>query len=239
MVQNTDKKNLLMNNRFIKTVFKYRLLVSSLISFITPFTLYVFTLEKKLIGGDTSWFAMQVPAMEVLAPTGYPAFSIFGKLFTLIPVGDIAYRLNLMSAFFGALTILFLFLAINLLIKNEIISLASSLTFAFIISFWSVANRFELDTINSCFISLILFSVFLYDKKRDRKHLYFCFAALGLGLTDHPIAFFILPGFLLYLIIINPKIFKSAKAIFLSITIFSDPAVSLFISSNQVFPGLW
>ncbi len=212
-----------MTCRFTKTIQKYKLLISSIISFSVPLAVYLMTMEKKLVGGDTSWFAIQVPAMEVLAPTGYPAFSIFGKLFSVLPVRDIAFRLNLMSVFFGALTILFLFLAINRLVKNEIISLASSLTFAFLISFWSIANRFEMDTINSFFIALILFAAFLYKDKRSRKYLYFCFAALGLCLTDHPIALFVMPAFLLYVIIINPGIFKSAKAVLLSILFFILP----------------
>ena len=158
-----------MTCRFIKTIQKYKLIISSIIAFSVPLTVYLATMEKKLVGGDTGWFAIQVPAMEVLAPTGYPAFSIFGKLFSVLPVRDIAFRLNLMSVFFGALTILFLFLAINRLVKNEIISLASSLTLAFLISFWSIANRFEMDTINSFFIALILFATFLYKDKRSKN----------------------------------------------------------------------
>ena len=212
-----------MSNRFLKTVLKFKVLISSVIAFFVPLTIYISTLEQKLIGGDTSWFAIQVPTMEVLAPTGYPAFSIIGKLFSLLPVKDIVYRLNLMSAFFGAVTILFLFLAINRLVKNEIISLSSSLVFAFLPTFWSVANRFEMDTINSFFIALILFSVFLYKDRKKRKFLYFCFAALGLSLTDHPIALFVMPAFLVYIIIINPRVFRNARTALLSILFFILP----------------
>ncbi len=202
---------------------KYELLLASLSSFFIPFTLFLLTLEREVIGGDTTWFALQIPKMEVLAPTGYPAFSIFGKLFSIIPISSMAYRLNLLSAFFGSLTILFLFLAIRRIIKSEIISLTASLTFAFVISFWSVANRFELDTINSFFIAFILFTVFLYQDKKNVRFLYFCFAALGLSLTDHPIAFFIMPAFLVYIVIIEPRIFRSLKTVLLSILFFILP----------------
>ncbi len=204
-------------------ILKYLNAVFAILAFLVPLVFYIVTLQPKLIGGDTTWYAIQVPLMDILVPTGYPAYAIAGKLFSLIPVFDLAYRLNLMSAVFGALTILFLFLSINKLTKNAAISLISALTFAYTITFWSVANRFEMDTINSFFIALLLYAIFKYEEIKDRKHLYFCFAALGLLLTDHPIAFFVMPAMLLFVIIINPKIFKSIKAVILSIIYFILP----------------
>lgn len=202
--------------------------ISAVFSFLIPLIIYLLTLEHKLIGGDTAWYALEIPAMQVFVPTGYPTFSILGKLITYLPIGDLAYRLNLFSAIFGALTILFLFLLINKLIKNEPVSLISSLCFAFILPFWSVANRLEFDTLNSFFIVLVLFSAVLYGEKKNRKYLYFFFFSLGLSLTNHPIAFFVVPAIFLYVIIINPKIFKSIKAVFLSILFFILPLLSYF-----------
>ena len=205
---------------------KYKLPLTSAISFIIPLIVYIVTLEKKLVGGDTTWFALQIPQMYVLVPTGYPVFSLLGKLISLVPVGDLAYRLNLLSAIFGALTILFLFLGINKLVKNEIISLITAMSFAFLKTYWSIASRLEFDTLNSFFIVLIIFSILHYRENTTRNRLYFTFFCLGLSLTNHPIAFFVMPAFLVYLIIINPRIFKSIKTILLSILFFLIPLVS-------------
>jgi hypothetical protein len=218
-----------MNNKLRLFILKYKLAITAPLSFLIPFVIYVLTLEPKLVGSDTSWFAIQVPKMYVLVPTGYPSFSIFGKLISMLPIKDMAYRLNLLSAIFGALTVLFLFLAINLLVKNEIIALSASLTFGFLSSFWFIANRFEIDSINTCYIALSVYSAFLYHEKvrsndpRTRKYLYFCFACLGLSLTDHPITFFVIPSLLIYIIIIKPRILKSLKAVLLSILYFCLP----------------
>jgi hypothetical protein len=202
---------------------KYSTPVFSVLSFFVPFAVYLLTLEKKLVGGDTTWYALYIPKMQVMVPTGYPAFSIIGKLFTLIPVGDLAYRLNLLSAVFGSLTILFLFLALNRFTKNSFISFSCALIFAFLYDYWTVANRFEFDTLNSFTMALILFASFLYTEKPERKYFYFFAAALGSSLTNHPIAFFIMPAFLLYIILVNPKIFKSLKAVLLGILYFFLP----------------
>src|SRR4030066_113392 len=134
-----------------KLILNREIIIFSILSFIIPFIIYLLTLERKLIGGDTSWFALQILEMSLMVPTGYPVFSMLEKLFTFLPIGDIALRLNLFSAVFGALTILFLF---------------------------------------------------------------FC---LGLSLTNHPLAFFLVPAIVLYVIIINPAIFKSVRAVPVSI----------------------
>ncbi|MDD5622911.1 MAG: DUF2723 domain-containing protein [Actinomycetota bacterium] len=213
----------------IKNIFlKRKIIIFSVFSFLIPLVIYVLTLEPKLVGGDTSWYANQIPGMTLMVPTGYPTFSMFLKLFTYLPIGDLAYRLNLFSAILGALTTFFLFLAINKLLKNEFISFISSMIFAFIVPFWEVANRLEFDTLNCFFITLLIFSAILYNERKTRKYLYFFFFCLGLSLTNHPLAFFLVPAIVLYIIIINPRIFKSFKAIFISIIYFILPLLSYF-----------
>jgi len=215
-----------MSSKIKVFILNKKTVIFSIFSFLIPFIIYLLTLEQKLIGGDTAWYALEIPAMQIFVPTGYPTFSMLGKLITYLPVGDFAYRLNLFSAIFGALTILFLFLLINRLVRNEPVSFISSLCFAFIFPFWHVANRLEFDTLNSFFIVLVLFSAILYNENKTRKYLYFFFFSLGLSLTNHPIAFFVVPAIFLYVVIINPKIFKSVKAIFLSILFFILPLLS-------------
>ncbi|MHB1254147.1 MAG: glycosyltransferase family 117 protein [Candidatus Humimicrobiaceae bacterium] len=205
-----------------------KLLIFSILAAVIPFIFYVLTLERKLVGGDTSWYMCELPQMALLPPTGYPVFSLIGKLFSIIPIGPLALKLNLISAVFGSLTVLFLFLAINKLTKNEFAGLIASFSFAFTYPYWSYANRLEFDTLNSFFIAILLFAISKYIEIPSRKNLYFCFVCLGFLLTNHPIAFFIMPAFLIMVIILNPKIFKNIRAVFLSILFFILPLFSYF-----------
>jgi hypothetical protein len=200
--------------------------IFAVLSIIIPFIIYILTLEPKLIGGDTSWFALQILEMSPMVPTGYPVFSMLGKLFTFLPVGDIAFRLNLFSAVFGALTALVLFLALNRMTKNSFVSFISSMTFAFTLPFWEVANRLEFDTLHTFFLALVFFSAVLYNENRTRKYLYLFSFCWGLSLTNHPLAFFLVPAIVLYVIIIDPSVFKSARAILLSILYLILPLLS-------------
>jgi hypothetical protein len=77
------------------------ILFASLIG-ILSLALYVRTLAPSLLYGDIAEFQMLYYTLGMTHASGYPTQIIFGKLFTLLPFGDIAYRVNLMSAFFGA-----------------------------------------------------------------------------------------------------------------------------------------
>src|SRR5438045_9307008 len=52
---------------------------------------------------------MCAAVLGVPHPTGYPLYVLLGKLFTLLPVGDVAYRVNLSSAVYmaGAVGVLY------------------------------------------------------------------------------------------------------------------------------------
>src|SRR4028118_515772 len=52
---------------------------------------------------DAVMLQMQVAVLGITHPTGYPTYLTLTHLFTYLPVGDVAYRVNLASAAYGAL----------------------------------------------------------------------------------------------------------------------------------------
>ncbi len=70
--------------------------------FIASFLLYLSTLAPSVVTifDDSLEFQLVTYQLGIAHPTGYPLYTLLGKLFTLIvPAGNIAYRVNLMSAF--------------------------------------------------------------------------------------------------------------------------------------------
>lgn len=76
---------------FIKNNKTILVVLSSLI----PFIFYTLTLQKNILPDRNEIYALYIPEMRLLPPTGYPIYSIFLKLFTLIPLGTLTYKLNL------------------------------------------------------------------------------------------------------------------------------------------------
>jgi hypothetical protein len=77
--------------------------------------LYIRTLAPSLLYGDVAEFQTLSYTLGMTHASGYPTQIIFGKLFTFLPFGDIAYRVNLMSAFFGALAVANVYLIVRLM----------------------------------------------------------------------------------------------------------------------------
>lgn len=101
--------------------------------------------------------------------TGYPLYTWLGKLFTLIPVGDVAHRINLMSAVLGAagagLMVHVLLLLLNrlptpaALIRWQpwlirLTAASVSLLFAFSPSFWAQTSIAEVYAPNLFVVAL-------------------------------------------------------------------------------------
>ena len=59
---------------------------------------------------DSAMLQMQVCVLGITHPTGYPTYLITSHLFTHLPFGDCAYRVNLASAVYAALAVLAVFL---------------------------------------------------------------------------------------------------------------------------------
>ncbi len=80
--------------------------------FLTTFAVYLRTLCPSVYVGDSGELIAAAYTLGIPHPPGYPIYCLVGKLFSYIPVGSIAYRLNIMSAFFASATCAMLYLII-------------------------------------------------------------------------------------------------------------------------------
>ena len=82
--------------------------------FIASLTLYIISLAPSVVTlfDDSLEFQLVTYQLGIAHPTGYPLYTILGKLFTLLPAGNVAYRVNLMSAVFGAAAVALPYFAI-------------------------------------------------------------------------------------------------------------------------------
>ncbi len=163
-------------------------------------------------GADSGDLATAVAVGGVPHPPGYPTYLVLGEVFRLLPFGDIAYRLNLLSAICAALTVAVVGLTIHRTLSTatlhqsqgkEVASEAhiliwlcaasASLTFAFSGIFWSQAVIAEVYTLNSLFAALLLYGALQVQPTNERWLVPTLFAVLGLSLGNHPSILLLLP----------------------------------------------
>src|SRR4030067_941608 len=93
-------------------------LVLSLLVFGLTFFVYLITLAPTVTFWDCGELIDSSYTLGIPHPPGSPLYVLIGRLFSLLPFGDqVAFRINLASAFFASLTAVIGFLTVVKLSK--------------------------------------------------------------------------------------------------------------------------
>lgn len=182
-----------------------RKLLFCFIVFFASFLFYLSNLAPTVTHGDSAEFIIGAYKLTIVHPSGYPLYLLLGKLFTFIPVGDIAYRINLMSAFFGALTCSIIFLILFELTHSISISSISTFTLTLSYTFSYLSTIAEVYTLNTFFVSFLIYILLQWRKTGEKKLLFLFSFILGLSLTNHLTILLFIPSFLIYFFLNRSK----------------------------------
>lgn len=152
---------------------------------LAAFALYVRTLAPSLLWGDSAEFQTLSYTLGMTHQTGYATQIIFGKLFTLIPINGIAWRVNLMSAFFGALAVANTFLIVKLLTNSRAAALSASLILALTDGFWWRALVAESYAPAAGMLATVWLFFLLWRKTDKPAYLFLAGLTGGLSLGIH------------------------------------------------------
>lgn len=158
------------------------------------FLVYLRTLAPGVYGFDSAELATGVFAQGIIHPPGYPLYLLIGRLFSLLPVGDIAYRLNIMSAFFGALTVVLLFSLGVLLTGRAGPAWVSAAILGFSVYFWQMSIVAEVYTLHTALLAGTLLLALIW-RRTGWTWVQLLFAFLyGLSLSNHTSSLLFAPG---------------------------------------------
>ena len=152
---------------------------------IVALALYVRTLAPSLLWGDSAEFQTLSYTLGMTHPSGYMTQIMFGKLFTYIPVGNTAYRVNLMSAFFGALAVTDTYLLVRLLGGWRIPALSACILLTLTEGFWWRALVAESYAPAAGMLATVWLLVLLWRHTRKWGYLFLAGLAGGLSLGIH------------------------------------------------------
>jgi hypothetical protein len=147
---------------------------------------------------------------------GYPFYTWLGKVFTWLPVGDVAHRMNLMSSIMGGLGVGCLYLIVVALLHphasstpfRRFAAFATALLFAFSTTFWSQTGIAEVYVPNIAMIALTLLALLQWEKTRS-DWIFFLFALLfGLSLGTHLSNVGFAPAFVIFILLTDIKSLK-------------------------------
>lgn len=165
------------------------------------FVLYLRTLAPSLLFGDSAEFQTIAHTLGIGHPTGYPVYILLAKLFTFIPINEVAYRVNLFSAFCAALTVSLIYLILRKLGASIIPAIYGSLALMLVALFWKHASIAEIYTPSAAFLAFILFAVLHWKEINDPRWLFVAGLFGGLSLGVHSTVALAAPAILVYLVL--------------------------------------
>ncbi|MCG3211692.1 MAG: hypothetical protein FOGNACKC_05338 [Anaerolineae bacterium] len=172
--------------------------------FAAVLSLYGLTLAPGVVGGDAGEHQLAVPLLGIPHTTGYPLYVLTGKLWTLLlPVGSMAWRMNLFSALGGALAAATTALAIYRLASPQGArwpgAVVGGLALACGLMLWQWSTIAGVRSFNIFFFALLtLLAVIWVDQRRQRqteaatRTLRWLALVIGLSLAHHRTTIFYL-----------------------------------------------
>jgi len=192
---------------------KHDSLVASLVG-LGSFVLYLLTLSPGVVGGDPGEFQFVPYVLGIPHQTGYPLYVLLGKLWSFLPLGSVAYRMNLFSALFAALTVCLAYSLLRLLSVSPWAALFAALCLGLSRLFWLWATMAGVRSMNALFFALILWTAFNWQRRSSMKWFYLLAFVFGLSLTHHRTAMLALPALLLFVLGVDRGLLRSPRIIF-------------------------
>ena len=153
--------------------------------FLPAFALYLWTLAPTVSAEDSGELITAAYTLGIAHPPGYPLWCLLGKAFSFIPVGSVAWRVNLLSAVLGASSAGFVALIAYRFAPSYIAAAAGGLLFAASRDFWGQAVVAEVYTLNVLLVLLVLLFTLRYEERYLTRELYWAAFTIGLGMTNH------------------------------------------------------
>jgi len=153
----------------------------------------------------------------LLRATGYPLYLLIGRFWSLIPIGDVGYRMNLFSAFNGALTV---FLTDRILLRLKVGNWAAFGALGLLATapfFWSLSLVAEVYTLHTTLMALLILLLMRWGEQPTSEALAVVTLALGLSMGHHLATALLVPGVVFYVLTTYPRQALAPRSVILAL----------------------
>jgi hypothetical protein len=171
-----------------------------------PLALYVRTTAPTVYGVDSADLTTAAYLLGIAHPPGAPAYLLLAHAFAWLPIGDVGYRINLLSAVAGAGASFFLYRIVARLSDDVWLGVATAWLVAATYYVWTAAVAAELYAPQGCVVAALI-ALALRWRERPRLPLFCALCLLaGLGLGVHLSLVLMLPGLAVLALMPPPRV---------------------------------
>jgi hypothetical protein len=177
-------------------------------------SVYVATLAPGLVVEvDAPMFQFVGRVLGVPHNPGYPLYVLLTHPFSYLPVGTLAYRINLFSAILGSLTVSLAFLVSRRLGCRRIVCLGAALGMAFGHVFWSQSVIAEVYTLHTAILAGVLLALLTWGETGRSGFFYASVALFAAGLGNHITIVGFAPGIVLYALLTRSQFVRRPRTV--------------------------
>lgn len=170
------------------------------VAFGLPFFLYVLTLAPTVYNLDSAEFTTAAATGGLVRATGYPLYLLLGRIWSWLPAGDVGYRMNLLSAFSGALTVA---LADRILRRLDVGPWATLGALGLLASapyFWAMSLIAEVYTLHTALMAGLILALLRWAEQPSPARLALAGLLGGLSMGNHAATVLLIPGAVWYVL---------------------------------------
>jgi hypothetical protein len=208
--------------------------IFAVMSVVIPFFIYLLTLAPSVTFFDSGEFITAIYSLGSAHSPGYPLFINYANPFTYLPFGNIAFRVNVATAFSASIACYGVYLLTSHLLKEEVLAkdeglaafyrravpLSAALTFAFSARLWLQSNHDKPYPLIAFLSAMIFYLILLWrDKYRGEEdqpaYIYLGGFLWGLAFGAHQTMVLLVPTFVFLIFAMDWRLFRRIKEIVL------------------------
>ena len=207
-----------------------------ILAVIIPFSVYLLTLAPSVTFFDSGEFITAIYSLGSAHSPGYPTFINYAKLFTYIPFGSIAFRVNIATAFSSALASYAVYLLVSCYLSGETLSddarfshfitkltaLTAALTFAFSARLWLQSNHDKPYPLVAFLAAIVFYLLFLWREhyrvgEERPAYVYLGAFLCGLIFGAHQTIVLLLPSYAFLILSLDWRLVRRVKELVMAV----------------------
>ncbi|GBE58434.1 hypothetical protein BMS3Abin01_01371 [bacterium BMS3Abin01] len=187
----------------IDRIGRARLLAGAVLG-VTALVLYTITLAPDILAHDVADWQGSAAVLGLSHNPGSPVYIFLAWLFTLVPLGGIAERVNFLSAVVGAAGVLAIYIFILMLFDHLLPAIIGSISLMVAAQWWSYASLAQPYSGVVLIIIILLIMLILWQRKGNPRLVWGGAFVFGLGLVWHSSLVMFLPVLVAGVFIFGP-----------------------------------
>jgi len=182
--------------------------------------LYCWTLQPG-VGGpeDTPKFQYLGYVLGTAHSPGYPLYTILTHAPALVPIGSLAWRINLFSAICGAVTVAFAWGCARELGASRIAATGAAVALGCGRYFWWNSILAEVYTLGTALLAAMIFFLLRWSRTRRDRDLHLAVACAALALGNHLTILAVAPAAILFTLLVDWRRVVRPRALVVNLAI--------------------